>query len=353
MKIFTARKSKYSDLRRRRRFRSISINRNVVSLPSNNNIFKGVFALLLIPLLIYLLLVFLTSDSFKVSETVIIGSRVISKEEIDTEIAEVFESSLFFVNTHKIEQQIMESFPTFKSVTVRKFLPNKLSITITEKEPILFYLNLSGVYLIDEDGVVSEIIYQDIINFGDNQLKIITGEEGIDSSLVFDRLKSDYLQTQEDVPEEEQLEFDIETVTLDRKFAVLASIQKELFEQAIIIIKSNESNVDFTTLPALSPVYVFNNLPLEKGDSIDLNRLDITKNILAFFLTERASIRETLWEGRYNVKIITEDGKIIVFGTNRNISEQLEDYNIIVEQLNREEKFYTEIDLTSRKVSVK
>lgn len=355
MTIFTAKKqARYSSIRRRRRFRSVSSRINVPHIPEAKYILLGIISIVVFILGVFLVLKVITSDYFRITKITTIGSQSIPKEQISHEIEPFIEKGIFLTNSNSIKNKLINTFPSYKFVTVKKIFPNELIINITEKQPILLYLNLNGIYLVNEDGVISEVILQDKINFANDQLDIITGAKGIDSKLVLERLKSEYQEKEAGLESEgEEIEFIYDNISQEEKFATLNTIQKELFEQAKTIIASHLEDFDETMYAELEKVYAFNNNVYKEGDFIDKDRLVVTREIEQFFSKENDKISEILWEGRFVVKVVTESGKVAIFGVKRNISEQIEDYLIITAQLQREERNFNEIDLSSRKVSVK
>lgn len=353
MRSFTAKSQpKYSTIRRKRKLRKIT-GVKAPEIPGSKNIFLGVVALAFFALLIFLVLRILSADYFRVNTITTVGARTVSEQQIFVDIESLTTEGIFLTSSKAIEKTLQDKYPSFKSVTVSKIWPSRLIINITEKQPALFYLNLNGVYLVNEDGVISEVIIQDKINFANEQLNIITGAEGIDSVMVYERLQSEHLDKEKDLEEEDKTEFDIDQVPLDEKFLILNTIREELFDQAKVIIVSYLEGFDVSSYPEMEKVFAFDNELYAEGDMVDPDRLQLTREVLKFLVRENTEVSEVLWEGKFVVNFITESGKTLVFGTNRNISEQLEDYRVIISELEKEEKIYNEIDLSSRKVSVK
>lgn len=340
---------KYSSLRRKRR-------RAVLSTPDisgSKHIFLGVIALGLLVLLFLVLLKFLTSGYFDIKEINVIGARSIGSDEIDNALEEYYGENILFRSSHELETNLFKSFPSFKTVSVQKFWPNKIQIYISEKQPLLYYINFTGVYIVDEDGSITKILYSDQINFNDEQLNVITGAEGINSKLVEDRIASEYALTQEKLRDEEKIIFDINTVPLDQKFEMLSTIREELIDQSLAILQNYALQFDPSIYPDLKTVFVFENKKYEIREPVDKKRVVLTSEVLRFLTQRNISIVEINWEGKFLVRFKTDTGRQYVFGTSRNLSEQLEDFEILIAEFNKENKNYSEIDFSSRKVSVK
>jgi hypothetical protein len=201
--------------------------------------------------------------------------------------------------------------------------------------------------------LITKVLYSDQINFDDAQLNVITGADGINSKLVEERLASEYALTQEELPDEEKVDFDINTVPIDRKFEMLNTIREELIDQSLAILQNYTQQYDPSLYPDLKTVYVFENKKYEIREPVDQKRVTLTSEVLRFLSQKNITIVEVNWEGKFIVRFKTDTGRQYVFGTSRNLSEQLEDFEILISEFNKENKNYSEIDFSSRKVSVK
>lgn len=340
---------KYSSLRRKRRTKVL----RTPDISGSKHIFLGVIALVFIVLLLFTLLKFITSGYFDIKDIKVIGVRGVKDSEINNQLDQYYGENILFKSSNEIESYLSDQFPTFKSVSVKKYWPNKLQLFVSETQPSLFYINFTGVYVVDEDAVVTQRLYSDKINLSAEQLNIITGEEGINSKLVEERLASEYNQTQKDTPEEEKIEFDINSVPIDQKFTMLNMIREELTEQSLLILVGYSEKFDKTNTPELTTVFVFENENYTIGESVDAKRVVLTSEVLRFLNQRSITVSRVLWEGKFLAKFVTDTNKQFVFATSRSISEQLEDFQVLTEQFNKENKNYTEIDFSSRKVSVK
>lgn len=363
MSFFTAKpQPRYSNLRRKRKLRKIS-NVSVPQIPGSKNMFLGVLGFISIVIVVFLFLKVLSLDYFQIRSIETLGVRSVASEQVVRDVEGLTNQGIFITSRSAIEKELLLKYPSFKFISVKKIWPDKLLINITEKQPAFFYVNLNGIYLINEDGVISEVIHQEKINFSEQQLGLLTGEEGVNSTLVTERLESEFMMKLEEekrlLPsgtesEEEELEeFDITQVPQEEKFEMLDKMKTELLDQAELIIRSTVESADLTVYPSLDTIYAFDNQLYEETDLVDDDRLKLTSEMLKFSMQRGLEITEIRWEGRYIVKFKTIEDQVIILGTSRNISEQFEDYIIVTEELEKEGKNYHEIDLSSRKVSVK
>ena len=346
-------KPRYTSRRRRRVLGNVNRVSNT-DLSGPKNIFLGVLGLIAFSLLLLGLFKVLSSDYFKVNNFEVIGTRSISTQDISKDLSAFTGQNIFLLNSQGIEKELSDKYIYFDRINVTKIWPNKLFIVVSEKQPLFFFNNLNGVYLVTEDGYVNEIIYQEKINFAQEQLNIITGAEGIDSKLVKERLEAEYVVEQEKLPEAERIDFDYTLLDQESKLSTLSIIRSELIEQARIILTSYKDKYDPLLYPQLESVYSFDNNSLKEGDWIDSKKLQLTREVVKFFSQKQEIVIVGIfWESKYTVKIDTDQRKTLIFGTSRGISEQIEDYLTVRKELETEERNFTEMDLSSRKISVR
>lgn len=333
--------------RRRKRLRNFN---NPLNNNTGKNILIGIIFFVLFSFLLLGLFSLFSSDYFRLKSIDPIGERTASKDEIKETLAGFKGRIVFFVNKAQIQSTLSEKYPGMKVVRVQKYWPDNLQVIVTETEPLIYFVNLSGVYVVNEDGSVTEIVHQEEINFAENQINIITGADGINSKLVRDRLASEFKESNKNEDEK----FVFSKVSDEKKLETLTIIQQELIEQSLGIMRSYTKNYQSAQSPDLEVVYAFENTLLNIGDEVDKNKLQLTREVVKFFnQSETENIKDIFWEGKFLVKVETDTGKTIVFGTNRPISDQLEDLEIVTSELEKENSAFTEIDLTSRKISVK
>ena len=340
---------KYSSLRRTRRRKML----RTPDISGSKHIFMGVIGVIAVVLLCFLILKFVTSEYFDIKEIRVIGLRGVEITEINTNLDQYYGENILFKSSNEIETFLTSNFPTFKSVNVKKFWPNKLQIYISEKQALLFYVNFTGVYIVDEEGLITKVLYSDKINFDDAQLNVITGADGINSKLVEKRLASEYSLAQEKLQDDEKEDFDINKVPLEQKFEMLNTIRNELIDQSLAILQNYSKQYDASAYPDLKVVYVFENKKYEIREPVDEKRVSLTGEVLRFLSQKNITVVEVNWEGKFIVRFKTDTGRQYIFGTSRNLSEQLEDFETLMAEFAKENKNYSEIDFSSRKVSVK
>ncbi len=354
MVILKKRKKTQTHYSQKRLIRSRLSRVRTRDLSRSRNIFLGIVALILFSLLILGVFKLFSSHYFIIKNVEVIGSRDITEEDTKLNLDYLYGQNIFVANSISIRNKLLQKHTSLEDVRVRKIWPSKIIIIVSEKQPLFLYNNLSGVYVVTEDGYISEIVFQEKINFAEEQISIITGAKGIDSDLVKERIQSEYVLEQEKLPTNQRTDFNYSTIAEDIKLSTLSIIRAELLEQTKVIIASYKEKYDPTTYPQLTSVYSFDTSKLREGDGIDKKKLQLTREVIRYFNRDKSeNIVEIIWESKYAVRFETESRKTIVFGTSRNTSEQLDDYIIVKKEIEEGGKNYSEMDLTSRKISVR
>ena len=105
-------------------------------------------------------------------ETILIENNLILKEkEIKKDLAFLYETNLFFLNTSDIEKELKKR-DFIKSFEIKKIYPNKLKIKIFEKKPILILQYKKEKFFISED--INLINYLDLEEY--KNLPIVFGK---------------------------------------------------------------------------------------------------------------------------------------------------------------------------------
>lgn len=85
----------------------------------------------------------------------------ISKEQIISSIQEAKQENYFSLSTREYEQKILESDTKVKAVYIEKVFPNKITVTIEERIPILSVYSRGSCALIADDSFVLSVLEGD------------------------------------------------------------------------------------------------------------------------------------------------------------------------------------------------
>ena len=94
-----------------------------------------------------------TSKVFKIQEIKIFGNEQIMKEELQVE--DKIGHNIFLISKIKIEKDLKKN-PYVKKVTTKKVLPNKLEITIEERQKDFMIKTEDGYIYMDKQGYLLE-----------------------------------------------------------------------------------------------------------------------------------------------------------------------------------------------------
>jgi cell division protein FtsQ len=90
---------------------------------------------------------------FKASAIEISGAERITPEEVNA-VFNVSQQPIFTVIPEEIIQKISHSFPEFKNINARAVIPNKISISVQERNPILTWKMNNVTLWVDEEGII-------------------------------------------------------------------------------------------------------------------------------------------------------------------------------------------------------
>lgn len=114
------------------------------------------------------LVTLLKSDLFNLSEIEIVGNSILKKDEVINEEKLITKKNIFSYNLKDIKKEI-QSNPYVDDVKVKRKLPNKIIITVKEKEVIALLSNGQDFCYIDNSGSLIE----KIDNLDENNDKIV------------------------------------------------------------------------------------------------------------------------------------------------------------------------------------
>ncbi len=123
---------------------------------------KIIFRLILMLTLITILLAYaFRSDFFNIDKIIVEGNNILSGETIIAGSGVTLGENLLKISSKDAEKSL-ESLPYIKVSQVKHKLPNKISIWVEERVPVLQIKSLATYMLIDKEGYVLEI--QDTIS---------------------------------------------------------------------------------------------------------------------------------------------------------------------------------------------
>lgn len=102
-------------------------------------------------ILLFLIYHLYSSAAYRVQDPEIHGLGRVSGFTVNSNLNIVGEP-IFALSPNALEEQLLEQFPEFTSATVEVGFPNMVVISVTERIPVLTWIQSGSVLLIDEDG---------------------------------------------------------------------------------------------------------------------------------------------------------------------------------------------------------
>lgn len=321
--------------------------------------FAALGAVLLIAGIIFLILGFLQDPRYKVQEFRLLGNRNIKDVQVMALLDRFREQHILTLNTDEVENALTREFTIINGVSVRKFYPNILDIRISEREPKMVYITFSGAYLIDSNGLVIQIISSDPHAIPEEKINIARGMGDPESAFLKEQFVNNYKVTNGlfEKPLEEQqilmLQFDYSAVPSADKLALLRQLETQYKEELYAIWAKMEGMIDLSEYASYPRVNAMVSDQLTKDSKVDMERVTLTSELQSFFAARKIVIIKTIWEGELLVRLVDFENKAFVFGLDRKVTEQFEDFLLVLNQLNREGKDYCQVDLSATKISVR
>jgi len=118
------------------------------SIEISARLVAGVLTIALVALLTY----FWNSPDYRVNELQINGLQRLNSRDVSAVLG--LEGELIFnLDPLQVEQNLRESFPEFLSVSAKVNLPNEITIDVTERQPLLTWMQDGRTTLVDAGGV--------------------------------------------------------------------------------------------------------------------------------------------------------------------------------------------------------
>src|SRR5574338_670786 len=93
------------------------------------------------------------SEAFRLNSVEVIGLQRITQEEI-TNTIDLGDVSIIEVNAREIQEKLTSAYPELIDVAVSVSLPNFVSVTTSERQPVMIWQKGDQVQWIDAEGVV-------------------------------------------------------------------------------------------------------------------------------------------------------------------------------------------------------
>lgn len=300
-------------------------------------IIGGIFILLIIALMSVAVYVLNQSSTFILDKITVTGNREIASTEISDKISYLQGQSLFFFSASSVEQALLRDFPLLKDVQVRKLLPSELEITVVERVPKIAYVNLSGIYLVDEEGIVAYVLRSDqVVALTAEEELILSGYGDPEATYTYER----YLTGIDSIDERQQVVW--EEVPREEKESALNSKRQDLITYVESKIANFRDELGASRFAGLTRVEGFHTETFvvssgagqadqvntryrmyKVGDEFDSTVFEMSQQVIDFLLDNELEIDRLRWESEFTLNVRLTLGIEILFSSTRNLNAQL------------------------------
>ncbi len=304
--------------------------RSLVRSLSSSKIVRTIIVLLLLLSILGVLSFFLLGERFDISEISIQGNSFLTKQFFEDELNHLKGKNIFLTRASGVDEDINELSPFVKDVIVEKKLPNKLNITIRERKPAFVLVTLSGAFLVDEEGVIVDVLKEfKPLEITDEDIDILMGYGNLEEQ----KSKSKKDKKKKVLGKKERKEL------LAKKKKELESLVKRFWtENTKSLLDEYE---DYSLIYSYKRRSFTNTEHVE--DSIMKNSLEVVRSN---FIPGKEVIKY-IWESPFRFVVYLMEGRSIIFSSRRGIEEQLKDLKALILRLKRQGKEFKKIDLGS------
>lgn len=288
-------------------------------------------------LLIVGIFVALSSSTFRVKDIYVSGDDS-EQASIVNDLDSIKGRNIFLLRSSEIFNKLKDKYSNIESVYVYKYMPDRIEVEIVESFPSLVFSSFSKTTLVKRDGSsLGDIKLSSELKLLDYEMRIVKGERDLEAKYLQDKFLSD-------LADEARKDFKWESVTPEEKESKYNALRDDIMarvNQYSNGVKQALLQTDFKDLP-----FYFSYVPYEDSGGFFADALEITDGMNYRNLK---SVDNT-FTSEYTLVQNTDDGKQILFSTQRPISDQFKDLDSII--------FYGRysgakiIDLRSNKYSI-
>lgn len=342
-------REKLPDLRkqRQREERSRRLSELARSFKSKLKLIVGILiAIAVVAVVGFLIYIAHREEVYVIKDIQISGNVQASKVELLAELQKYQGSSLLLVRSPEIESDLKVKFPYLKAVYTRKILPGTLDVEVVERFPILAYVNLSGVYLIDEDQIVATILVSnEVAQLTSDEKQILAGLGDWNANYVYEH----YLSEITDDKERAKVKWD--EVDPKTKNRALSSLQKELETRVNSLLNENLNTFAQSQFNELPKVIGLDSNIWRLGDKFDSEKYSLSSAVTKYLQKIGWKINELRWISDFTLDAKLKDGRQVYFTTTRDTEDQLNALEALRTKVDI--KGVTEIDVRGTTVAVK
>lgn len=281
-------------------------------------IFGGIVLFITLAYILLRNLNFFLVDNFEVY-----GNSRLTNEEIVSAVSDFKNENLFSFSVSDVESKLENEFLYVKEVYVRKKLPDTLEIEVIERQPLFVLTSFSGNYVFDKEYKVLSANENEGLALLPFEREVLGGSADPNDNYVKER----YLLK---INEEELTSSSWDEVALEEKQKLLAEIESEVNAQVQAYI-NNALEIVAEEYKSLPQVIFYEEQSFPSNTSIDLPKVTFSSEVIQKLL-EDFEVRRLTWISDYSVTVSLPEGKSLIISRTRDLSDQLEDFRILVKR---------------------
>lgn len=293
---------------------------NIKSLPLKRIFFTGIAIIIFVCVLVF----FRSTSIFNVKEVLVISDKQENYNTIKKVVDGYINKNILFLSASEIETSIKKEVPSIHTVFVDKTLSGNLSVEVIEDLPVYYLANNNGIYLINQDGEVMEVIEPSVkLEFDETEKLLLQNSLPSDSDQV--RLK--YLSQFE---ESERDSIIWKDVSKEDKDSALNKMKEELNNRIADFNNKLNDQLKESRFKDLIGSFISNSESYSVGDQLSLDSLNFVSIVLDFFKSKGMAANKASWISEYTLEVALDGNPTVTLSVKRSYTEQFEDLNTLI-----------------------
>jgi len=308
--------------------------KNFFRFTVRNKIMQIIFICLFLIFFGFLINFFFFSENFQIKYVEIKGISNLSYDFFNEQVSNLKGKNVFLVRSSGLIRDFQNNSAYIYDVDVEKELPNKIIITISERNPFVLWTNFSGLYLVDDQGIILEKIREyEEFSITQEQLDILKGYQDLND-----------LEKNVEIEESEEGEVKIE-LSEEEKQTIIEQNKLEVISRVEVFFSDSLEVLD-EKYKKFRLIYHYVFADYDILDHIDKDIYNSSYLILKKPFPS-IDVEKYIWESDYKFVLFLAQDKKIIFSSKRDVTLQLESLEVLIESLNKKGEHFKYIDLRS------
>lgn len=264
------------------------------------------------------------AEIFTIKDVEVSGNQQISTLDILSALPELKGSSLVQVNAGYLEVEILRQIPYIKDVVISKVLPSKLEIEVFERYPRMAYINRKGIFLVDEEYEVVEVLAltADSI-FNESEAKILLGQQDLEDEYLIQY----YIDHLTDITAADGLRQ--EDIPAEAKQQAWEAYRAELLNRQSGILNEKIELFALSRYGSLFNVRADDESEWKVGDRFTKIMYDYSTSMKSYLDSEKLLLDNINWTYPFQMVVTLQNGVKLIFSTERLLTDQLADLQVL------------------------